>query len=200
MIPAFWWAAKLFLVRLQRHAEDVSNFDEEFTSEEPVLTPPKEIRPLSNEEQVWICTIRLLVVNPVVYLDNVTEDRPIAMAYRVCDHFIAILQIFSSIIWAAALLTEEFAIARLPDRQRVGLADFRPAPLRIASRHAGVYARLTNRCPMQSLNHTRCHLMELLYGLIIMDLFRVFFPLGPQAICKYFQRLKPRVLLRNESC
>lgn len=36
----------------QRHAEDVSNFDEEFTSEEPVLTPPKEIRPLSREEQV----------------------------------------------------------------------------------------------------------------------------------------------------
>ncbi|XP_078347622.1 serine/threonine-protein kinase N2-like [Oculina patagonica] len=34
-----------------RHAEDVSNFDEEFTSEEPVLTPPKEIRPLSREEQ-----------------------------------------------------------------------------------------------------------------------------------------------------
>ncbi|RMX41175.1 hypothetical protein pdam_00019193 [Pocillopora damicornis] len=35
-----------------RHAEDVSNFDEEFTSEEPVLTPPKEARPLSSEEQV----------------------------------------------------------------------------------------------------------------------------------------------------
>lgn len=34
-----------------RHAEDVSNFDEEFTSEEPVLTPPKESRPLSREEQ-----------------------------------------------------------------------------------------------------------------------------------------------------
>ena len=73
----------------------MSNFDEEFTSEEPVLTPPKEIRPLSNEEQVWICTMRPLVVNPVVYSDSVTEDRPIAVAYRVCDHFIAILQIFS---------------------------------------------------------------------------------------------------------
>ncbi|XP_068731739.1 serine/threonine-protein kinase N2-like isoform X2 [Montipora capricornis] len=35
-----------------RHAEDVSNFDEEFTSEEPVLTPPKESRLLTNEEQV----------------------------------------------------------------------------------------------------------------------------------------------------
>nr|XP_058969985.1 serine/threonine-protein kinase N2-like isoform X2 [Pocillopora verrucosa] len=35
-----------------RHAEDVSNFDEEFTSEEPVLTPPKEARPLNSEEQV----------------------------------------------------------------------------------------------------------------------------------------------------
>lgn len=34
-----------------RHAEDVSNFDEEFTSEEPVLTPPKESRLLTNEEQ-----------------------------------------------------------------------------------------------------------------------------------------------------
>ncbi|XP_031561876.1 serine/threonine-protein kinase N2-like isoform X2 [Actinia tenebrosa] len=34
-----------------KHAEDVSNFDEEFTSEEPVLTPPKEARSLSIEEQ-----------------------------------------------------------------------------------------------------------------------------------------------------
>lgn len=34
-----------------KHAEDVSNFDEEFTSEDPVLTPPKEIRTLSDEEQ-----------------------------------------------------------------------------------------------------------------------------------------------------
>lgn len=41
-----------FVLSLQRHAEDVSNFDEEFTSEEPVLTPPKEVRPLSNDEQV----------------------------------------------------------------------------------------------------------------------------------------------------
>lgn len=31
--------------------EDVSNFDEEFTSERPVLTPPKERRPLSQEDQ-----------------------------------------------------------------------------------------------------------------------------------------------------
>ena len=38
----------------------MSNFDEEFTSEEPVLTPPKEARPLSSEEQVKIL---LLVFN-----------------------------------------------------------------------------------------------------------------------------------------
>merc|ERR1719423_49430 len=31
--------------------EDVSNFDEEFTSEKPVLTPPKESRTLTDEEQ-----------------------------------------------------------------------------------------------------------------------------------------------------
>ncbi|XP_034255126.1 serine/threonine-protein kinase N isoform X3 [Thrips palmi] len=32
-------------------SEDVSNFDEEFTSEKPQLTPPKEPRPLTDEEQ-----------------------------------------------------------------------------------------------------------------------------------------------------
>ncbi|XP_072547414.1 serine/threonine-protein kinase N2 [Salminus brasiliensis] len=32
-------------------SSDVSNFDEEFTSEAPVLTPPREQRPLSREEQ-----------------------------------------------------------------------------------------------------------------------------------------------------
>ena len=31
---------------------DVSNFDEEFTSENPVLTPPKEPRPLTKEDQL----------------------------------------------------------------------------------------------------------------------------------------------------
>ncbi|XP_033104186.1 serine/threonine-protein kinase N2-like isoform X2 [Anneissia japonica] len=34
-----------------RSSEDVSNFDEEFTSEMPILTPPKDARPVSNEEQ-----------------------------------------------------------------------------------------------------------------------------------------------------
>lgn len=34
-----------------RHLEDVSNFDEEFTSEKPQLTPPKEPRVLTDEEQ-----------------------------------------------------------------------------------------------------------------------------------------------------
>lgn len=33
------------------HAEDVSNFDEEFTTERPVLSPPKEWRPLLEEDQ-----------------------------------------------------------------------------------------------------------------------------------------------------
>lgn len=40
----------------------MSNFDEEFTSEEPVLTPPKESRLLTNEEQVLFGTISLLVL------------------------------------------------------------------------------------------------------------------------------------------
>lgn len=31
--------------------EDVSNFDEEFTSEKPHLTPPKEPRHMTDEEQ-----------------------------------------------------------------------------------------------------------------------------------------------------
>lgn len=31
--------------------EDVSNFDEEFTSERPQLSPPKEPRLLNNQEQ-----------------------------------------------------------------------------------------------------------------------------------------------------
>ena len=30
---------------------DVSNFDEEFTQEEPILSPPKNRRPLTNKEQ-----------------------------------------------------------------------------------------------------------------------------------------------------
>ena len=35
----------------------MSNFDEEFTSEDPVLTPPKEPRPLGVEDQVKDTTI-----------------------------------------------------------------------------------------------------------------------------------------------
>ena len=31
--------------------EDVSNFDEEFTSEKPILTPPKDNRTLNTDEQ-----------------------------------------------------------------------------------------------------------------------------------------------------
>ncbi|CAG0894527.1 unnamed protein product [Cyprideis torosa] len=33
------------------NSEDVSNFDEEFTSERPILTPPREPRPLSSNDQ-----------------------------------------------------------------------------------------------------------------------------------------------------
>ena len=35
-----------------KHAEDVSNFDVEFTSEDPVLTPPRERKNLSTNDQV----------------------------------------------------------------------------------------------------------------------------------------------------
>ena len=31
--------------------EDVANFDEEFTSEKPILTPPKESRPVGQADQ-----------------------------------------------------------------------------------------------------------------------------------------------------
>ena len=37
---------------LQSGFEDVSNFDEEFTSEKPKLTPPKEARDLTSDEQL----------------------------------------------------------------------------------------------------------------------------------------------------
>ena len=35
---------------------DVSNFDDEFTQEDPVLSPPKNRRPLTAREQVRMCT------------------------------------------------------------------------------------------------------------------------------------------------
>lgn len=41
----------MFLSLVQHSVEDVSNFDEEFTSEKPQLTPPKDPRPLSDPEQ-----------------------------------------------------------------------------------------------------------------------------------------------------
>ena len=40
-----------FFLFQQTGFEDVSNFDEEFTSEKPVLTPPKDVRALTNDEQ-----------------------------------------------------------------------------------------------------------------------------------------------------
>jgi len=36
----------------QRNAEDVSNFDNEFTVEKPVLTPPRERRHISAADQL----------------------------------------------------------------------------------------------------------------------------------------------------
>jgi len=35
---------------MQRHPEDVSNFDEEFTTEKPILTPPRERRHIGDKE------------------------------------------------------------------------------------------------------------------------------------------------------
>lgn len=35
-----------------KHPEDVSNFDEEFTSEKAILTPSKDNRPLTSEDQL----------------------------------------------------------------------------------------------------------------------------------------------------
>jgi len=35
----------------QKSSEDVSNFDEEFTSERPQLTPPKDARELDGKDQ-----------------------------------------------------------------------------------------------------------------------------------------------------
>jgi len=37
-------------VCMQRHPEDVSNFDEEFTTEKPILTPPRERRHIGDKE------------------------------------------------------------------------------------------------------------------------------------------------------
>lgn len=41
-----------FIFVFQHSVEDVSNFDEEFTSEKPQLTPPKDPRPLNDLEQM----------------------------------------------------------------------------------------------------------------------------------------------------
>ena len=42
----------LFFIYFQTGFEDVSNFDEEFTSEKPKLTPPKDARDLTGDEQL----------------------------------------------------------------------------------------------------------------------------------------------------
>ncbi len=49
------WPDIIFLLTFsffnQKSPEDVSNFDEEFTREEPCLTPTKDHRPINREEQ-----------------------------------------------------------------------------------------------------------------------------------------------------
>jgi len=42
----------LSIIYLQESRTDVSNFDEEFTQEEPILTPPKNRRSLTTAEHV----------------------------------------------------------------------------------------------------------------------------------------------------
>ena len=37
---------------MKKNVEDVANFDVEFTSEKPVLTPPKEVPLATNEDQI----------------------------------------------------------------------------------------------------------------------------------------------------
>ena len=39
------------IILAQNGLEDVSNFDEEFTSEKAILTPPKDNRNLTTDEQ-----------------------------------------------------------------------------------------------------------------------------------------------------
>ena len=46
-------------VMLQGSRTDVSNFDEEFTQEEPILTPPKGRRALTTAEHVRLYTIHI---------------------------------------------------------------------------------------------------------------------------------------------
>jgi len=41
---------RVFVFCAQRHPEDVSNFDEEFTVEKAVLTPPRERRNIGDKE------------------------------------------------------------------------------------------------------------------------------------------------------
>jgi serine/threonine-protein kinase N2 len=36
----------------KKSPEDVSNFDDEFTRENPTLTPPKEFRPIRDDDQL----------------------------------------------------------------------------------------------------------------------------------------------------
>ena len=40
------------IINSQKHIEDVSNFDDEFTLEKAILTPPKDHRLLTDQEQM----------------------------------------------------------------------------------------------------------------------------------------------------
>ena len=57
-VPTIVSQIRLFLsvfaicIYFQTGFEDVSNFDEEFTSEKPKLTPPKDARDLTGDEQL----------------------------------------------------------------------------------------------------------------------------------------------------
>ena len=42
----------LVISDVQKNVNDVSNFDEEFTAEKPCLSPAKDPRPITNEDQV----------------------------------------------------------------------------------------------------------------------------------------------------
>ena len=49
-----WLLLTYYCWSFQRSRLDISNFDEEFTGEEPILTPPKNPRPLRSKEQVSV--------------------------------------------------------------------------------------------------------------------------------------------------
>lgn len=53
MVCSFFIFKQEFVVLMyfQQNVNDVSNFDREFTSEEPMLTPPHDPHPIHDEDQ-----------------------------------------------------------------------------------------------------------------------------------------------------